>query len=54
MKSIVFSVQLDDLGLGVDPIMEEAERLVRPLAGLYGRSKKLMGFEAIKVWVQSR
>jgi hypothetical protein len=52
LNSIVFSVQLDDLGLAVDPMMEEAERLVGPLEGLYGRSKRLMGFEAIKVWVQ--
>jgi hypothetical protein len=52
LNSIVFSVQLDDLGLAIDPIMEEAERLVGPLGALYGRSKRLMGFEAIKVWVQ--
>ena len=52
MRSIVFSVLLDDLGLGLDPLMEEAERLVGPLGGLYGKSKRLMGCEAIKVWVQ--
>lgn len=52
MKSITFSVLLDDLGLGIDRLMEEAERLVGPLGGLYGRSKKLLGFEAIKVWIQ--
>lgn len=32
--------------------MEEAERLVGPLAGLYGKSKRLLGFDTIKVWVQ--
>jgi hypothetical protein len=32
--------------------MEEAERLVGPLQGLYGKQKRLLGFEAIKVWIQ--
>jgi hypothetical protein len=52
LRSIVFSVPIQDPSLGLGPVMEEAERLVGPLAGLYGRSKRLLGFEAIKVWVQ--
>ena len=52
MRSIVFSVPIRHEGLGVETIMEEAERLVGPLAGLYGKSKRLLGFDAIKVWVQ--
>jgi len=52
VRSIVFSVPMQDPGLGLEPVMDEAERLVGPLAGLYGKSKRLLGFEAIKVWVQ--
>jgi hypothetical protein len=32
--------------------MAEAERLAGPLQGLYGKQKRLLGFEAIKVWIQ--
>jgi hypothetical protein len=51
LRSIVFSVPLVDKDL--EPVREEAERLVEPLAGLYGRSKRLLGFEVIRVWVQT-
>lgn len=51
MRSIVFSVPLVDKDL--EPVREEAERLVEPLAGLYGKSKRLLGFEVIRVWVQT-
>jgi hypothetical protein len=50
MRSITFSVPLREQGM--DVAMEEAERLVGPLQGLYGKQKRLLGFEAIKVWVQ--
>lgn len=50
MKSIVFSLPLREQG--GELAMEEAERLAGPLHGLYGRSKRLLGLEAIKVWVQ--
>jgi hypothetical protein len=51
LRSIVFSVPLVDKDM--EPVREEAERLVGPLAGLYGKSKRLLGFEVIKVWVQT-
>jgi hypothetical protein len=51
LRSIVFSVPLVDKDL--EPVREEAERLVEPLAGLYGKSKRLLGFEVIRVWVQT-
>ena len=51
MRSIVFSVPLR--GDGMELTMQEAERLVGPLSGLYGKSKKLLGLEAIKVWIQT-
>ena len=50
MKSIAFSVPLREQGMGV--AMEEAERLVGQLEGLYGKQKRLLGFETIKVWIQ--
>jgi hypothetical protein len=50
MRSITFSVPLREQGMEV--AMEEAERLVGPLQGLYGKQKRLLGFEAIKVWIQ--
>jgi hypothetical protein len=50
MKSIVYSVPLREAG--TELAMAEAERLVGPLNSIYGRAKKLMGLEAIKVWVQ--
>ena len=50
MKSIVFSVPLREQGTEV--AMMEAERLVGPLQGLYGKQKRILGFEAIKVWIQ--
>jgi hypothetical protein len=50
MKSITFSVPLREQGMEV--AMEEAERLVGPLHGLYGKQKRILGFEVIKVWIQ--
>jgi hypothetical protein len=50
MKSITFSVPLREQGMEV--AMEEAERLVGPLQGLYGKQKRILGFEVIKVWIQ--
>jgi hypothetical protein len=50
MKSIVFSVPLREQGMEI--AMGEAQRLVGPLQGLYGKQKSLLGFEAIKVWIQ--
>jgi hypothetical protein len=50
MKSITFSVPLRERGMEV--AMEEAERLVGPLQGLYGKQKRILGFEVIKVWIQ--
>lgn len=50
MKSIVYSVALRERGQEL--AMEEADRLVTPLQGLYGKSKRLLGFHAIKVWIQ--
>ena len=50
MKSIAFSVPLREQGTEV--AMMEAERLVGPLQGLYGKQKRILGFEAIKVWIQ--
>jgi hypothetical protein len=50
MKSITFSVPLREQGMEV--AMEEAERLVGPLQGLYGKQKRVLGFEVIKVWIQ--
>jgi hypothetical protein len=38
--------------MGVKAVLDEAERLVGPLGGLYGTSKRLLGFDVIKVWVQ--
>jgi hypothetical protein len=51
VRSIVFSVPLREQG--TELVMQEAERLVGPLSGIYGKSKRLLGFEAIKVWVQT-
>jgi hypothetical protein len=50
VKSIAFSVPLREQGTEV--AMMEAERLVGPLQGLYGKQKRILGFEAIKVWIQ--
>jgi hypothetical protein len=50
LKSVTFSVPLRDQGMEL--AMAEAERLVGPLQGLYGKQKRLLGFEAIKVWIQ--
>jgi hypothetical protein len=50
MKSITFSVPLREQGMEV--AMEEAERLVGPLQGLYGKQKRILGFEVIRVWIQ--
>jgi hypothetical protein len=50
MKSIAFSAPL--LEQRSEIAMTEAERLVGPLQGLYGKQKSLLGFEAIKVWIQ--
>jgi hypothetical protein len=50
MRSIVYSVPLR--AAGTELAMAEAERLVGPLDSIYGRAKRLMGLEAIKVWVQ--
>jgi hypothetical protein len=50
VKSVTFSVPLREQGSEV--AMMEAERLVGPLQGLYGKQKRILGFEAIKVWIQ--
>jgi hypothetical protein len=50
MRSIVYSVPLREAGMEL--AVAEAERLVGPLNSIYGRAKRLMGLEAIKVWVQ--
>ena len=51
MESVALSVPLTEEGVGL--VTEQAERLTGPLLGIYGRSRKLLGYETIKVWVQS-
>jgi hypothetical protein len=51
VESLIFAVQVRPEM--ADALRQQAADLAGPLEGVYGRSRRLLGFESIRAWLQT-
>ena len=51
MESLIFAVRVRPER--ADALRQQAVDLAGPLEGVYGRSRRLLGFESIRAWLQT-